>query len=89
MKFFISVDIGGTTFNTGIFSEAFNKIAISDKDKIRNYKTKNKVIKAIIDQVNSLIADNNINKSDIIGLGIASPGPLDANKGEILNTPNL
>tara|TARA_B100001964_G_C14225472_1_gene597392 strand:- start:748 stop:1638 length:891 start_codon:yes stop_codon:yes gene_type:complete len=89
MKYFIAIDIGGTTFNTGIFSESFNKISISDKDKIRNYKGKNEVIDAIISQVNSLINDNDINRSDILGLGIASPGPLDAKKGVILNTPNL
>jgi len=89
MKFFIAIDIGGTTFNTGIFSESFNKIAISDKDKIRNYKTKKRVLDAIINQVKGLLNDNGINKLDILGLGIASPGPLDAKKGLILNTPNL
>ena len=89
MKYFIAIDIGGTTFNTGIFSESFNKISISDKDKIRNYKGKSEVVDAIISQINSLLNNNDISRSDILGLGIASPGPLDAKKGVILNTPNL
>ena len=89
MKFIVAIDIGGTTFNTGIFSESLNEIALSDKDKIRYYDGKNEVVDAIINQVDSLIKQNNINKSDIIGLGIASPGPLDSKKGIILNTPNL
>ena len=38
MKYIIAIDIGGTTFNTGIFSESFNEIAISDKDKIDWFK---------------------------------------------------
>ncbi len=89
MKYIVAIDIGGTTFNTGIFSQSLNEIAISDKDKIRYYDGKEEVINAIIDQVNSLINQNNINKDDILGLGIASPGPLDSKKGTILNTPNL
>ena len=36
MKFFLAIDIGGTTFNTGIFTQSFNQIALSNKDKIRN-----------------------------------------------------
>jgi len=89
MKYIVAIDIGGTTFNTGIFSQSLNEIAISDKDKIRYYDGKEEVINAIIDQVNSLINQNNISKDDILGLGIASPGPLDSKKGTILNTPNL
>ena len=89
MKYIIAIDIGGTTFNTGIFSESFNEIAISDKDKIRYYANKNDVIDGITKQVNHLINKNDINRKDIKGLGIAAPGPLDPKKGKILDTPNL
>ena len=89
MKYMIAIDIGGTTFNTGLFSESFNQIAISKKDKIRYYNNKEETINAIINQVNTIIDNNNINRNDIIGIGIASPGPLDSKKGKILNTPNL
>ena len=37
MKYIVAIDIGGTTFNTGLFSESLNEIAISSKDKIRYY----------------------------------------------------
>ena len=89
MKYIISIDIGGTTFNTGIFSESFNQIFISSKDKIRYYKSKNQVVEAIIKQVNESIDSNNLDRNKIIGVGIAAPGPLDSKKGIILNTPNL
>ena len=89
MKYIVAIDIGGTTFNTGIFSESLNQIDISKKDKIRYYDGKKETVDAIIHQVNTIINNNNINKNDIIGVGIASPGPLDSKKGKILNTPNL
>ena len=42
MKYIVAIDIGGTTFNTGIFSESLDKIAISKKDKIRNFQLKHR-----------------------------------------------
>ena len=89
MKYIVSIDIGGTTFNSGIFTDSLNQVAVSDKDKIRFYKTKSDVVVAIVKQVNDLIDSVNITKSDILGLGVGAPGPLDPKKGIILNTPNL
>tara|TARA_B100000131_G_scaffold301690_1_gene324118 strand:+ start:1575 stop:2462 length:888 start_codon:yes stop_codon:yes gene_type:complete len=89
MKYIVAIDIGGTTFNSGIFSESLNQIALSEKDKIRHYKNKEDVINGILTQINKLITENNIERDDIIGVGIGSPGPLDAKKGIILQTPNL
>ena len=89
MKFIIAIDIGGSTFRSGLFSEFLDQIDISEQDKIRYYNNREHLTDAILIQVNKLIDKNNINKNDVIGLGIASPGPLDSEKGMILNTPNL
>ena len=55
----------------------------------RNYNGQSEVVDAIIYQINNIIEENNIDRSDIIGVGIAAPGPLDSKKGIILETPNL
>jgi len=89
MKYIIAIDIGGSTFRTGLFSEKLIQIHISNQDKIRYYNNKDQAVDAIINQVKNTIDENNINKSDILGVGIALPGPLDSKKGIILNTPNL
>ena len=89
MKYIVAIDIGGTTFKTGIFSDSLSLIKLSNEDKIRYYNSKKEIIHAIINQIDSLTEDNNIKKTDIVGIGIASPGPLDSKKGIILNTPNL
>ena len=60
MKYIIAIDIGGSTFRSGLFSESIVAIDISDQDKIRYYSDKNSVRDAIIGQVNSLIAKNKI-----------------------------
>ena len=89
MKYIIAIDIGGSTFRTGLFSETLIQLNISNQDKIRYYNDKDQVVDAIINQVNNVIDDNNVNKGDILGVGVALPGPLDSDKGIILNTPNL
>ncbi len=89
MKYIAVTDIGGTTFRSGIYSDTHHKVDISNKDKIRNYQGKNGVLNAIFNQINDLIRKNNISKSNIIGLGLAVPGPLSSEKGIIFNTPNL
>ena len=52
LKYIVAIDIGGTTFNTGIFTESFNQIVISEKDKIRHYSNKNSVITGIVKSSN-------------------------------------
>ena len=89
MKYIISTDVGGTTFKSAIFSDSLNQIAISEKDKIRHYDSREEVVNAMVSQINLLLDTYDINKKDITGIGIACPGPLDAKKGMILNTPNL
>ena len=89
MKYILAIDIGGTTFKTGIFSDSLSLIKLSSEDKVRYYNGKKEIIHAMINQVNNLIEGNGIKKTDIMGIGIAAPGPLDAKKGIILNTPNL
>lgn len=89
MKYIVAVDIGGTTFNAGLFSEKLNLVDITTKDKIRNYKNKKEIIAAIFQQINFLIKSNKLNKKDILCLGVASPGPIDVFNGKILDTLNL
>jgi len=89
MKYIISIDIGGTTFNAGLFSEKLDLIDITSKDKIRNYKNKKEIIAAIFDQITFLIKSNRIKRDNILCIGVASPGPIDILNGKILDTINL
>ena len=89
MKYIIAIDIGGTTFKTGLFSDSLSLIKSSNEDKIRHYNGKEEIVNGIINQINSLIEESGINRIDIIGIGIACPGPLDSKLGIILDTPNL
>ena len=87
--YILSLDIGGTTFCTGLFTKNLECVYISKNDKIRNYDSLSDIEEAINAQINNILEHNHLNIYDIIGMGIACPGPLDSSKGKILNTPNL
>ena len=55
MKYIIAIDIGGSTFRTGLFSESLIQLDISNQDKIRYYNDKDQTVDAIIKQVNNII----------------------------------
>ena len=40
MKYYLAIDIGGTTFNSGLFSDSLEEIDITPKDKIRYHSGK-------------------------------------------------
>ena len=81
---YIGVDIGGTTFSSGLFDNSRNLLEKSKKELISNYHNRDELLYAIADQIKSLIKVNNI-----FGIGVSCPGPLNARDGIILDTPNL
>ena len=89
MKYFLAIDVGGTTFNTGLFDQNYNLVDVTSKDKIQYYSSKIDIAEAMIVQVFFLLNKFQIESNNISALAIAAPGPLDSNKGMILNTLNL
>ncbi|MFH1501134.1 MAG: ROK family protein [archaeon] len=75
----IAVDLGGTNL----------RVALVKKGKILKYikkdtpKTKNELIKMLVDTISEM------DTKKVRGIGVGCPGPLDAEKGIILNPPNL
>ena len=86
----ISIDIGGTTFESAILDKDYlNIIDMSSKAHVRDYSDSESLLDAICYQINNLLDKNEINQNNIRGLSVACPGPLDSKNGIILNTPNL
>ena len=48
MKYIIAIDIGGSTFRTGLFSEKLIQLNISNQDKIRYYNDKDQAVETIM-----------------------------------------
>lgn len=83
----IGTDIGGTTYSSVLFDGKMNTIKQSEKRSISTTNSTEDLLNSISDQINSLMATED--SSDLTGIGISCPGPLDSEKGIILDTPNL
>ena len=82
-KKIIGMDVGGTTFSSALFDENLNLLASSDKRLISEIDSASSLIDELSSQINSL------SNSQVDGVGVSCPGPLDSKSGTILETPNL
>lgn len=78
----IGVDIGGTSTRVALFDEEFN--LIDKKTTNTGDKSFENIINELIDMIKEIDPEN---KSPIIG--ICSAGPIDNEKGMVLDAPNL
>tara|TARA_B100001750_G_scaffold76758_1_gene60904 strand:+ start:282 stop:1172 length:891 start_codon:yes stop_codon:yes gene_type:complete len=86
----VSIDIGGTNFETGILNkESLAIIGISSKNHIRNYINSESLFEGVCLQIKNLLDKYKVDDTRIYGISVACPGPLDVKKGIILNTLNL
>jgi glucokinase len=83
MNYTISIDIGGTTFSFVIFLKK-NIIFKSNIYDIKKYNNHSEFLIKLSTLIKKEINENKINL-----IGVACPGPLNSETGEILNTPNL
>ena len=82
MKYGFGVDIGGTTIKIGLFSVDGDLI---EKWEIPTNKTDNgkHILKEITDFIHRTIGEKNIDKTDVFGVGLGVPGPV--NKNGVVN----
>lgn len=86
-KYIFGVDLGGTTVKMGLFDEGGE---VLDKWEIVTVKDNNgaRILPDIADSIKAQIAEKNLAKDEIIGVGIGVPGPVDS-KGTIYKAANL
>ena len=88
-KFIAGVDIGGTWVRVAICTSDLNENNIIKK-KLKTVKDNRFSISAMVcEMLTELISESNIKKEQILGIGIATAGPLNIEKGEIFNNANL
>lgn len=87
-KYVVGVDLGGTKISTALSN--LNGEVISQTTVPTNANEGEiPVLNRIIESIEKVIKDGSVTYKDIKGIGIGSPGPLDAEKGTIIYTPNL
>ena len=88
MKKVLAFDLGGTKFAFGVVAENGEVIG-SDKIETLAKQGPEQAIQRVNLAAQSLLKKLNIKTEELIGIGIASPGPLDIAKGCVDGSPNL
>ncbi|HCY0369766.1 TPA: ROK family glucokinase, partial [Staphylococcus aureus] len=88
-KIILAADVGGTTCKLGIFTpelEQLHKWSIhTDTSDSTGYT----LLKGIYDSFVEKVNENNYNFSNVLGVGIGVPGPVDFEKGTVNGAVNL
>ncbi|MFH1398279.1 MAG: ROK family protein [Candidatus Omnitrophota bacterium] len=88
LKNIIAIDLGGTNLKLALLNSRLNIKARSILNT-RKFLNKAGLIRAISDSIETIISGNNLRKSDISGVGLGLPGPIDAKKGIVHFFPNI
>lgn len=88
MGYVVGVDLGGTKISTAL-ANLEGKVSNINVIPTNAHEGEEKVLQRIIENIEFVIKDSGIDLSEVKAIGIGSPGPLDAEKGIIISTPNL
>lgn len=87
-SYWIGFDLGGTKMLSVVFDDKF-KIVGKARKKTRGHEGMASGLKRINATIAESLDDSGLSASDIAGLGIGCPGPLDYTNGLIREAPNL
>ena len=87
-KHWIGFDLGGTKMMAGLFSPAF-KLLATVRRRTKPELGQRASIDRMKDLIHEVLEEAGIPRSRVGGIGVGFPGPLDLDKGIILQAPNL
>ena len=85
---YIGIDLGGTNIAVGIVDEDA-KIIAKGSTPTYNERDYQEIVKDMADLANELIKKAGISVDDIKGIGIGTPGSVDAKNGVVVYANNL
>jgi glucokinase len=92
-KWIVGVDLGGTNIVVGLLPISGGEVMGVRSMPTESGRGAKFVVDRIVDMIEAAITDvlaqEGASRSEIAGVGIGSPGPLDRKTGTVINTPNL
>jgi glucokinase len=88
-KIALGVDLGGTKIRAGLVHSDGRTLDSFLDVPTEAHRTRAVVENHIFEAIEKTLERHSTKPSDIVGIGVGSPGPLDLKSGIILNAPNL
>lgn len=73
-NYIVGIDIGGTAIKSGVFDKNTMKFVAKQEIKTKAFLGKKEIIKDITLLINSLLNEKKIPVSNVVGIGVGSPG---------------
>lgn len=87
-QYWVGFDLGGTKMLVSIFDANF-KILASTKKKTKGNLGAESGLKRMVDAIDAALKKAGLSRAHVSGIGVGCPGPLNIDKGIILEAPNL
>lgn len=87
-QYWVGFDLGGTKMLAMVFDSKLNAVG-KERKKTRGFEGQKVGIARIISTIEAALKDAGVNAKQCRGIGVGAPGPLDLEKGILLETPNL
>lgn len=87
-RFWLGFDLGGTKMMAAVLDTDF-RIRSSSRARTRGVEGAAEVLKRIQETIGAALEQAKLVASDLAGIGVGAPGPLDLDRGIILHAPNL
>ncbi|MBU2540952.1 MAG: ROK family protein [Candidatus Omnitrophica bacterium] len=88
-KYIITIDLGGTNVKLALLRRRSKQIIRLCKFSTKNFPTKRLLFNKLVEAIKDIIANSRLKYSDILGIGIGVPGPVDKQRGLVYYFPNI
>jgi glucokinase len=92
-SYVLGVDLGGTKISVGAMpADGSREFALHSRPTLAHEGADavvGRIVEMIATAIAETMAETGAARSDFLGVGIGSPGPLDRDKGLVITTPNL
>lgn len=87
-KHWIGFDLGGTKMLCLVFDRKFNVVGKARK-KTKGAEGAEAGVERMLETVQEALDEAHVDRDDVAGIGVGTPGPLELDKGIVLEAPNL
>lgn len=87
-RYVIGCELQSTQLIIGLFDLVGNAVSIVEEPKAPQ-TTPTEVVERITHGISQVLATSGVDRSRVVGLGVAAPGPLNSKTGVLLTPPNL
>jgi len=85
----VGVDVGGTNIKFGLVNRLGSIVSRASLNTKQFHRNKQKLINALIEEIDNLIRSKQLKPKNISGIGIGLPGLIDSKKGVVNFLPNV